>query len=281
MRHSAEKDTQPTTHGILKPEEAEKAFHLLVHPAHPELRPWIEFYWNVEWDLGDRQFRQTVVTNPTVDLSFEDDLGTNGPGRFLIVTGVVPRSYHRHLSGRGDVFAAHFQPAQFRAWWSSGVQALTGRTQRLGDGPRVWEAGAAALLPGLLDLSFENRVRTMDEFLLDHRPEPDPIADEIQRLVAVTRQDRSLWDTGVLAGRRAVSVRTNQRQFLEYVGVGPKWVVMRHRIQAAIETLDRERTGGVRQDLTSLALNLGYYDLAHFSREYANLIGESPDHYRA
>jgi AraC-like DNA-binding protein len=281
MRQSGGGYPDPEPRGLLKPEEAEKAFALELLQPRPELRRWVEFYWNVSWDLGDRVFVQTVVTNPTVEVSFEHDPGTNGSGFFLIVTGVAPRSYQRRLTGRADAFAVHFRPAQFRPWWGSGVSALTGKALRIGGGDRPWEAESAALLPGILDRPLEERARLMDEVLMDHRPPEDPVADEIQRIVEASRSDRSLWTAEAMAGRRAVTVRTNQRQFLEYVGVGPKWVAMRHRIQTAVGMLDAERAAGTRHDLTRLALDLGYYDLAHFSREYRDLIGESPDRYRS
>lgn len=280
MRQPVRKLDPPSARGILKPEEAREAFQLRIHRPHPELEPWVEYYWNVSWDLGDRSFDQTVVTNPTVDLSFEKDPGTNGPGTFVFATGVAPRSYVRHLTGRADVFAVHFHPGQFHGWWGGGVQGLTGKTLRLGGGPRPWEPESASLLPGLLDRTFEDRVRILDEFLLAWRPPADPDGDEICSLVLAARQDRTLWDPAVLAARRALSVRSNQRQFLEYVGVGPKWVVMRHRIQSALEVLDAARAASRPADLTGLALDLGYYDLAHFSREFKNLVGVSPDGYR-
>ena len=280
MRQKGNQDFLPVARGVLRPEEAQKAFRLQLFPAHPELRPWVEYYWSVSWDLGDQSFDQTVVTNPTIDLSFEEDEGTNGPGRHLVVTGVAPRSYRRHLTGKGDVIAVHFLPGQFRSWWQKGVQSLTGRALNLGSGTRPWEAPAAALLPHLLDQSPEERVLILDDFLLGYRPAADPVANEIQRLVAASRDDRDLWSPLVMANLRAVSPRTNQRQFLEYVGVGPKWVLMRHRIQAALLALDAARTAGVVPDLTDLALDLGWYDQAHFSREFKNLVGVSPDSYR-
>lgn len=278
MRHT--QPVIPSPRGILKPEEAAQAFHLQIRQPSAELSPWIEYYWNVSWDLGSERFDSTVVTNPTIDLSFERDPATNGPGDQLVVTGVVPRSYVRHLTGRGEAFAAHFHPAQFRGWWGEGVQALTGRAVRLGTGPRGWETEALSLLPVLLEKGFDDRVRLLDELLLDHRPAPDPVADEIRSLVLATRHDRAVWSPLTLASRRALSPRSNQRQFLDYVGVGPKWVVMRHRIQAALGALDEARVGGLSLDLTTLALDLGYYDLSHFSREFKNLVGVSPDSYR-
>lgn len=280
MRQTDRLATLPWGRGVLRPDEARRAFQLRLYAPHPDLSPWVEYYWNVEWNLGDRSFTQTILTNPSVDLSFEDDPGTNGPGTFAVVTGVVPRTYQRHLVGRGQAFAVHFHPGQFRPWWDQGVDRLTAQALFLGDGPQAWEAGARDLAPRVLAADHPSRVALVDAFLLVHRPANDPRADEIQRLVARCRDTPELWNARVLADLRGVSPRTNQRQFLEYVGVGPKWVVMRHRIQSAVVVLDSARDRGEVVDLTRLSLDLGYFDLAHFSREFRNLIGVSPDTYR-
>jgi AraC-like DNA-binding protein len=88
---------------------------------------------------------------------------------------------------------------------------------------------------------------------------------------------RSAPDESVaaLADRHHLAVRTLQRLFARYVGVGPKWVMQRYRLHDAIETLDRRR----RQDWTRLALDLGYYDHAHFLSDFRALVGRTPAEY--
>jgi AraC-like DNA-binding protein len=266
--------------GILRKEEGRQAFKLQLFEPHLELKPWIEYYWAVEWDLGNDQFVQTVITNPTIDLSFEHDPLTNGSDAGVFVTGVVPRSYRRILRGRGDVFAIHFHPAMFRSWWGESVKSLTGKTERLGSGQRAWEAAANALLPTLIVSPNETRVKLIDAFLLEHRPSQDAMGEDIRDLVLAARHERGFWETNALSRKRGVSVRTNQRQFLEYVGTSPKWVIQRYRIQAAMDILDAERSSGEAGDLTQLALDLGYFDQAHFSRDFRNVTGYAPNNYR-
>jgi AraC-like DNA-binding protein len=281
MRQLTEREEPITARGVLRKEEGSRAFRLQLFEPHAELKPWVEYYWAVEWDLGDRTFVQTVITNPTIDLSFEDDVATNGLGLCLVVTGVVPRSYHRILRGRAEAFAVHFHPGMFRPWWGTSVNALTGKAERLGSGNRAWETAALTLLTELMNAPNEERVRMLDALLLAHCPPRDVVSEDLRDLVHSARHDRALWDTPALARRRSVSLRTNQREFLDYVGVSPKWVTQRYRVQAAIDALDEERTGqGEHLDLTQLALDLGYYDLAHFSRDFRAVTGYSPDKYR-
>jgi AraC-like DNA-binding protein len=267
--------------GLLNKEHGNQAFRLKLFAPHPDLQPWIEYYWAVEWDLGEKTFVQTVITNPTIDLSFENDQATNARAACLVITGVTPRSYRRVLRGHGDVFAVHFHPGMFRPWWGASIRALTGRAEHVQAQDRSWQVAALQVLPTLMASSNDERVRLIDAVLLQHRPEPDLLAEEIRDLVRAARHDRTLWETKLLALRRGVSLRTNQRQFLEYVGVHPKWVSQRYRVQAAIDVLDEARLGsGEAGDLTQLALELGYYDSAHFSRDFRTVTGFSPDRYR-
>ena len=70
-------------------------------------------------------------------------------------------------------------------------------------------------------------------------------------------------------------VRALQRMFVEYVGVGPKWCIRRFRIAEATSRL----AAGVAVDWAALAVELGYADQAHFSRDFTAILGEPPTKY--
>jgi AraC-like DNA-binding protein len=78
-----------------------------------------------------------------------------------------------------------------------------------------------------------------------------------------------------LASRAKLTTRTLQRLFGQYVGIGPKWVINRYRIHEAIAQL---QTGGPI-DWMEVALALGYFDQAHFIRDFRKLVGSSPSAY--
>ncbi len=60
--------------------------------------------------------------------------------------------------------------------------------------------------------------------------------------------------------------------FREHVGMPPKAVARLVRFQRALEAL----RGGARGDLARLALELGYFDQAHFTREFRGFSGMTP-----
>ena len=73
-----------------------------------------------------------------------------------------------------------------------------------------------------------------------------------------------------------ISERRLQRLFAEYIGVTPKWVIQRYRLQEAIWRLAQPDS----PTLASLAQELGFFDQAHFSRKFAALVGNTPLDYR-
>lgn len=80
-----------------------------------------------------------------------------------------------------------------------------------------------------------------------------------------------------IAAIHYLAPRTLQRLLRRYVGVSPKWVLKRLRIHQAAEQL---ATSSPR-DWTEVALQLGYYDHAHFIRDFRLIVGRSPARYAA
>jgi transcriptional regulator GlxA family with amidase domain len=72
-----------------------------------------------------------------------------------------------------------------------------------------------------------------------------------------------------------ISARRLQRLFRRYVGVGPKWVLQRFRLHDAMVMLE----SGSAPDLATMAVQLGWFDQAHFSRDFADTVGVSPAGY--
>ncbi|MGW0073208.1 helix-turn-helix domain-containing protein, partial [Streptosporangium sandarakinum] len=116
-------------------------------------------------------------------------------------------------------------------------------------------------------------VALVERFLLDLEPRRDPVAEEVAALVAMAEGDVSVTRADELAARAGRSVRSLQRLFRDYVGVGPKWVIRRFRLHEAAERVYR----GL--DLATLAAELGYTDQAHLTRDFTAAVGMSPAAY--
>lgn len=143
----------------------------------------------------------------------------------------------------------------------------------------AWGADADAVLREVLaapDLATGTQV--LDAALATRvDDDPDPAYLQLLEVVAAVLGDRTLVRVDDVAERTGTSVRSLQRLFHRYVGVGPKRVLQRYRLQDAADLID----AGEVDDLAALAADLGWFDQAHFSRDFRDAVGETPSAYLA
>jgi transcriptional regulator GlxA family with amidase domain len=137
---------------------------------------------------------------------------------------------------------------------------------------------AATLVDEVLGVQTDaDRAEVVDDFLLARAPQRDERYDAVLAIVTEIRDDPMLTTVDLAARRYALSERTLQRLFRRYVGVGPKWVLRRARLHDAVDRIDTGRY----DDLASLAVELGWFDQAHFTRDFTALVGQPPAAYAA
>ncbi|MFC4123405.1 AraC family transcriptional regulator [Nocardia rhizosphaerae] len=255
--------------GILLPDEQARHRTLDRLPVGPALSGFADRYWVVRWDLrGKPAYRAEVLSFPCVNVTFERS-GTRTGG---FVTGVCTTKYVRELDGVGETFGIRFRPGGFGAFTGMDVGAL-----RDDSAPLAEVLPAAAHLGDLVlaESSDAARVRLVEEFFAGRGRGGDPHYALVARIVAAMADDAGLTRVDQVTERFAVPIRTLQRLFRRYVGAGPKWVLCRFRLQDAADLLAR----GAAPDLADLAAELGYFDQAHFCREFTAGIGMSPSEY--
>jgi AraC-like DNA-binding protein len=244
---------------------ARPSAHQRVAPS-PSLAGSIAHFWTVSWDLrGQAPERAETLPHPSVHVIFE--------GRRAEVAGVTTGKFSRMLDGRGSVFGIKFRPAAFQPLLGAPLATLTDRVvpvRAIFGAPGVALARALAAAPRL-----DEQVRLAEAFL-DERvaPLPAPVA-RIRDLVERLAVDRELVRVEQVAELAELDVRALQRQFRAYVGVSPKWVIGRYRLHEAAAQLDADAT----IDLAGLALQLGYFDQAHFIRDFKAVVGRAPGRY--
>ena len=277
--------------------------------ASADLAARVEHYWIVRWDLrGAPPFCQETLPHPSVHLVVE--AGHSG------VVGVPPGRFTKLLAGRGRAVGIKFRSGGFRSFWPAPVHTLSRRVVPLHDafgpagaaleaavldcagsdpghdpgpdpddpgphtgagaarvaGPDRWPGAAAVDVAIVEQLELFLRVRQPPAASADPHAAPAAlVAALIDRIV----RERDLATVDAVARAGGVSARTVQRLFRDYVGVSAKWVLCRQRLHDAASQL----AAGAPEAWTRLALDLGYYDQAHFVRSFTALVGVSPAAY--
>ena len=268
--------------GVLRPDLAATRFRLARYQPSDPLAPFVEYYWIPRWDLrGEPPHAQTILPHPNVHLVFE----ASGAGIF----GVDRRLFTRSLSGLGLAFGVRFLAGCFRPFWQAPISQLTDRVVPAARlfGPQAEKTRQTIMRvsAGSVDSADSADSAEADAWMIGYaeallcsvRPEQDPVAEQVAALVSRITADPGLRRVDQLAAASGMTARSLQRLFADYVGVSPKWVMRRARLHEAAERAD----SGEPVDWASLAVDLGYADQAHLTRDFTATIGISPTRYAA
>lgn len=258
--------TERSPRGVLRKGAVEGRFTLERYPPCSELVEIVEWYWSVSWNLPDGTEHEVELLNhPSYQLVVE----RGESGVFPMVKGKATKL----LRGQGRAFGAKFWPGAFHAVWKRDVPAAD--SERIPLEMAFGEPGAAYERTSLSSANDEERIAAADSFLVTLAPDLTPDATRARRIVESIATGRDIVQVSQVAETHGLSVRALQRLFDRCVGVTPKWVVQRYRIHEAVEALE----AGTPVDLAALAARLNYYDQAHFSRDFTQLVGRSPSQY--
>jgi len=260
---------------VLRPDEVERAAGLRRDLSVSRvLAPFVERYWSVRWDrTGEAPFRSEVLSHPSVNVSVETGTHPRFGQRLpaVLLHGVVTRRFTVDLVGVGRVSAVKFRPGGFAAF--TGGRPPPHEVAPLGRELGIDPDGLLAAV--LAQEGDDDRAAVLDAALAPRAPEPPSAYLELLALLDHMLADRSLVRVEQVAARGAMSVRSLQRLFGGYVGVSPKSVLARYRLQDAAAAID----AGEVEDLAGLAASLGWFDQAHFSRDFRAVVGTTPSAY--
>jgi len=258
---------QDRAKGVVAPALAGRMFRMERYLPPPELAPFLEHVWIVEWDLrGQPPFVQRTLPYPSVHVVF--DRARSG------VFGVVTGAFDYALKDAGKVCGLKFRPGAFRAFLGRPLHTITDQVPAL-SAVFGWDDDAAVstVLDGAGDAAMIDAARAL---LPARLPAPDPQVERIAAILRMVETTPALTQVAVLADAAGMGVRSLQQLFSEYVGVSPKWVIRRFRLHEAADRLAH----GAALDLSTLALDLGYVDQAHFTSDFRRLVGQAPGQYR-
>lgn len=266
--------------GVLRPADNSGRPASSTAPPSPAVARYVEHYWSVRWEVAGPA-RREVLGHPVIHVTVEHADGKlhGFMPPVALVHGVVRRTFHVDLPPRGWVVGARFRPGGFHALTGLDAALMTDRVVPLAE--VVGAEAADALRDEVVAADDAARPMRLDAWLAARVPTAaDPADDRVFELVSTMRDDRTLTRAEHVADRFGVSMRTLQRLLRRHVGVGPKWLLARYRLLDAVAAIDAE-DDDTRLSLAELAVSLGWFDQAHFTREFTAHVGVSPLAYRA
>jgi AraC-like DNA-binding protein len=252
-----------------------------LHPPAPALASLIEHYWAVTPDDGPVDLRVDVFVDGRADLLFNfgapytrvvlggdtaEHSASNLDAQRTVPIRIVQRGHVR-------IVGVRFRLGGLGAFVRAPLAPFTNQTPApdavFGEGARALEVGlgAAADLPeaaGQLDTFFLARLVRDDTRGAFERA--------LGRLVATDGRA----PVNEVAAEVGVSARHLDRLFARQLGIPPKAVGRILRFQGALRSLMRDPGC----PLADVALAAGYFDQAHFIRDFRVMTGGVPRGYR-
>ncbi|MBJ3783919.1 AraC family transcriptional regulator [Devosia sediminis] len=244
------------------------------------LAAYVEHFWLVDADLGDRWHEEILVPNgrPTIIVSLADPGIRKNPETFAETPNVSGLSG----IGTGPVIIGQRGSVKLVA-----AQLSPFGPTAFGLAPHIDEHVPLAAWPDTkvtqeLDTDLvrlgasEGAVRALEKWLSARfQPLPQKAVSDLSRVYACLDSDLpaniSSWaDTAGLTHSQLY------RLFRNHVGISPKSALMIARYQALVGGLLGQMRGN---GLAQLALLQGYYDQAHANRDFRRFTGVTPQHF--
>jgi AraC-like DNA-binding protein len=248
------------------------------HTPHPILRDTVKCFWTHEGTYSaDKD--QAITPDGCVELIFNFGspyvLLTTTPPCVLpaaIIVGFQKKTIPIRVDGTVKVVAARLFAWGALALLQDEISTLTGAVTALGAG---WHTLAQRLESLVSHGRYEEASATLQRFLIPKalsRIYDWKLLHTAAKLLYHTKGQCRIEE---LAEYCHASVRQLERRFQRAVGVPPKFFARTLRFEQA----QRHLMFDPETDLTALAHQCGYFDQAHFIKEFRAFTGTTPSEY--
>jgi AraC-like DNA-binding protein len=228
------------------------------------LSRYVECYWTREDSEGTP--RHCVLPDGCTDILFS---ACDGEPSGLVLVGLMTSPQLVDIPAGQLFFGVRFRPGMAAAFVPGAAQ-LNDRNEPL---ENVLGSTARQLLEQFAESPKpEEMARAMDTLLRPLKP-----SDAGQRAL---QQLGLMCDSIDQVARQAgLSTRQFRRLCLERAGVSPKYLCRILRFRNATQRIARLAANSSQPNWAHLAAACGYYDQAHFIREFQEFTGDTPGRY--
>ncbi|HET8992282.1 MAG TPA: AraC family transcriptional regulator [Rhodococcus sp. (in: high G+C Gram-positive bacteria)] len=261
-------DRQPIERAHLN-DPTDTSSRVFRYPASSDLAALMRRYWIPVWSVPEGQDSvQRVLQYPVCLAVVAEDYA-----RFYGITSGLSRTT---LAGDGWAVGVMFTPAAGHLLTRTPVAAFTDRfvdlSEVFGDSSTRLAGSVRAAMADAPRSPESHRV-SMD--LFDDMLRPFATIDDeghlINEVVAFVEDNPDVLRVEQVRDEFGLSERALQRLVHRRIGLTPKWLIQRRRLQEAAGRL-RERA----TPLAEMAALLGYADQPHFVRDFAKVVGMTP-----
>ena len=236
------------------------------HKPHHHLARFVDTYWELKSDK-DFTVADKVIPDGCVDLifNFGNDYVIDSENCVLqnekaYLGGTITEFKENNITPGTHIIGVRFKPAAFAYLYSfSSLHELTNRCVEIGRQMIPDPKSLQNNFPAAFDAFFSARITPPKHILL-------PLVDFIEA-------SKGVVSIREMAQTNFTTVRQLERNFKYYIGLSPKEYTNIVRFKFARDMITSRCRN---RKISDIALECGYYDLAHLSNAIKKYTGEVP-----
>ncbi|AXG75013.1 AraC family transcriptional regulator [Flavobacterium arcticum] len=247
-----------------------------------ELAKQVKLYWSLETKDNDASHeRERIFPDGCIELIFNygdrfKKYETNGEFHlqpYNFIHGQLKTYFELQATGKIGIFSARFHPAGLQPFINFNVDSFTDSTLTVSE---VWEQGGEILaIEMLYCATHKERIKTLENFLInkkqilkiDNTPVEHCVNSILKTIGAITIESLSV--------ELSISKRQLERRFIAAVGISPKLLARIVRFQHVLQLIESKTF----KSFTTVAYEGGFYDQAHFIKDFKDFTGLNPKKY--
>jgi AraC-like DNA-binding protein len=252
--------------GRLDPDGFERHVRFHTSPPPADLAPFIEHIWTIRWDeTANTYTSEEVMHRPYVDVFVS--LQQSG------IQGTFRGKREYVATGSGRIVGLRFRPGAFHAVWDDAPADLQ---DRFVDLQQLFPEADSHYVERLLAGDDQAVIDELLDLVRAKQPWPDSHIELINEIIAAVETDDGPRTVTAVARAFGRSERWLQQLFRDYLGIGLKWLLQRHKLLAATRQI-RESD---QPDWAAMAYDLGYSSQQHFITDFRRVLGKTPVQYK-
>lgn len=248
-----------------------------------DLADFVKCYWTLSAPASPTEERQRIIPDGCMEMIFHSGDAYRQyltDGSFIIqpkyfVFGQITQPLEIAATGITRIFSVRFHPEGFLPFMHMPVRDMDNKAIAL---EQLFGTRATAL--GEKVCAAKNtgeQINLVEQFLLEQIQNQET-TDRIAALsVQTLLQLKGQLSVDELAGQLQIHRRQLERKFAAVIGLSPKQLAKIIRLQAALKMMGE----GKAESLTAMAYESGYFDQAHFIKDFKEFTGVTPGEFYA
>lgn len=244
----------------------------------PALAPFIKCFWSLKASATGAPEVQRIVPDGCMELIIhcgdpyeqylQEGIFVLQPRSFVF--GQITTLLEIRPTGKSDIIAARFHPDGFVPVASMPISEMENKAVALKE--LFGEEGNQLEIQVMSSETSLSRVHQIEGFFLQKLTSPETLERLIRSGIELLNKFNGQVSVADLAALLNTNRRQLERKFSTSVGISPKQLSKIIRLQSALKMLEQKQFSS----LTSLAYANGYFDQAHFIKDFKELTGMSP-----